>query len=86
LARGSAAAAAPARRAGRIEDAAALRDALLIKPRGMLTSARCDAWRCASTESFPAESEALDAWIGDAIDSELIPIMRFASVLRRATL
>ena len=28
-------------------------------------------------------SEALDAWIDDAIDSELIPIMRFARVLRR---
>jgi hypothetical protein len=28
-------------------------------------------------------SEALDAWIGDAVDSELIPIMRFARVLRR---
>jgi transposase len=28
-------------------------------------------------------SEALDGWIDDAIDSELIPIMRFARVLRR---
>jgi transposase len=29
------------------------------------------------------KSEALDAWIDDAIDSKLIPIMRFARVLRR---
>lgn len=28
-------------------------------------------------------SVPLDAWIDDAIDSELIPIMRFARVLRR---
>ena len=28
-------------------------------------------------------SAPLDAWIDDAIDSELIPIMRFARVLRR---
>jgi Transposase len=29
------------------------------------------------------KSKELDAWIDDAIDSELIPIMRFARVLRR---
>lgn len=29
------------------------------------------------------KSAPLDAWIDDAIDSELIPIMRFARVLRR---
>jgi transposase len=29
------------------------------------------------------KSEALDVWIDDAIDSDLIPIMRFARVLRR---
>jgi transposase len=28
-------------------------------------------------------SASLDAWIDDAIDSDLIPIMRFARVLRR---
>lgn len=28
-------------------------------------------------------SAPLDAWIDDAIDSDLIPIMRFARVLRR---
>jgi hypothetical protein len=30
-------------------------------------------------------SAPLDAWIDDAIDSDLIPIMRFARVLRRDT-
>lgn len=28
-------------------------------------------------------SETLDPWIDDAIDSDIIPIMRFARVLRR---
>jgi hypothetical protein len=35
-------------------------------------------------ESFRAKkSETRKAWIDDAIDSDLIPIMRFARILRR---
>ncbi|WP_258124019.1 transposase [Mesorhizobium onobrychidis] len=46
--------------------------------------AECDAWQCASTVFFGARGRKhWTPWIDDAIDSDIIPIMRFARVLRR---
>jgi transposase len=68
--------------------------ALCIKPRGLLTTSQArkvDALKQGShafaTMRFSGiprggRSEPLEAWIEDAIDSELVPIMRFARVLR----
>ncbi|WP_425374861.1 hypothetical protein [Mesorhizobium tamadayense] len=40
--------------------------------------------RCAYTGILRSKmSETLDLWIDNAIDSDIIPIMRFARVLRR---
>jgi transposase len=72
--------------------------ALCIKPRGLLTdwqARKVDALKQGSEAEMRRlamrfngilrgkTSAPLDAWIDDAIDSELIPIMRFARVLRR---